>query len=277
MMSFLSGQIVFIVWREAVEAVLIISIMLAFLKKTSVVNGLRNMWIGVAGGIILSVILGIGMLEVQNQLEDRNLVLFQSGILLLSSLLMTQMVMWMSKYGRSLKPDLERNLGAAVNSHQFVIAGIAMLSVAREGIETVVYIYGISLQQQISSLVLICSVLTALALSLLVAWMLSTGIRHFSSKLFFKVTSGVLLISAAGLILHAAGKLVQENILPGIIEPLWNSSKLIPTDGLFANVLTGFIGYTPSPSLSEVLAYFFYWSVVLILMNLNNLNKKAAV
>jgi len=274
-MGFLSGQVVFIVWRETTEAVLIIGIIYAFLKKTSDTKGLQYMWGGILGGVLLSLLLGLGMMEAQDLLEGRALTYFQVGVLAVSSLMMTQMVFWMSKHGRHLKGEIERELGGAVNkSNLWGVAIVSALAIAREGVETVIYLYGISLQGQLNKFSMIFSTFTAVCLATLMAWVVAKGFRYFNSRIFFKITGIALLLSASGLLVSSLGKLIQEGLIPGIIEPVWNTTHWIPMEGTFAKILVSFVGYNPRPSLVEALCYGLYWVVVLGLFNFKKMDLK---
>lgn len=253
-MELISGKVIFIVWREALEAVLIIGIIYAYLKKSQNLKGIRLMWIGIGLGVILSAFLAWAMLATQSQLSGDALVYFQASVLVISAVLMTQMVLWMNRHGRYLKAGIEKDLQAAVaGSHFFGVAVVAALAIVREGSETVIYLYSMSLESaSLMSLLLSSSVGVGLAAS--VAWTVSKGMRFLDTRIFFRVTGLILLISAAGLLSAATGKLVSENLVPGFVEPVWDSS------GLFQNgFMQNLVGYNPRPSLTEVIVYSGYW------------------
>jgi high-affinity iron transporter len=262
MNQWVSGRAIFVVWREALEAILIVGILYSYLCKTDS-RGLRPMWIGVLAGIGLSLTLAGLMLWTQGVLEGQRQVYFETAILFLSCGLMTQMVFWMRKHGRFLKREIESDLNRAATTSGFLgIALVSTLSVGREGTEAVIYVYGLCLEKTVSMQAMALSVILGLLLAVGMSWMLARGLHLLKNQLFFQITSIVLLISAAALGTTAVGKLVAENMIPGLIEPVWNTSAWIDSQSFLAGLLKTLLGYNPRPSLSEVLFYLSYWSVV---------------
>ncbi len=267
MSDFISGRAIFVVWREALEAILIVGILYSYLMKADR-QGLRPMWVGVVAGVALSLGLAGLMILTQGLLEGQRQVYFETSILLLSCGLMTQMVFWMRKHGRFLKREIESDLNRASNtSGYFGIALVSALSVGREGSEAVIYVYGLCLEKTVTPAAMVFSVGLGLCLAVAMAWMLARGLHLLKNQVFFQITSFVLLISAAALGTTAIGKLVGENMLTGLVEPVWNTSAWIDSQGLTAALLKTLLGYNPRPSLSEVLFYVGYWFSVFALWN----------
>src|SRR3990172_999057 len=101
------GNVIFIVWRESVEAMLVVGILYAWLAaRERVREGMRYLWGGVAAGLGLAGNLGLIMLFVHSELADIAREYFEVAIMLNASGLITQMVLWMRKHGRSLKREL---------------------------------------------------------------------------------------------------------------------------------------------------------------------------
>ena len=272
------GNIIFIVWRESLEAVLIIGILHSFLTRKSSTSSsassaakssLKYMWGGVVAGIFLSALLALTTIKIQSELTGRALEYFQTSILFVSAILMTQMVVWMNKHGRLMKKELEINLSHAMTKSGLLgIALVAALAIAREGTETVVYLYSLSLENSASSpLALASAAGLGLVLALSTAWMVSKGIKFLNYGTFFKVTSLVLLFSAAGLIVTGADRLIEIDVLPSIINPVWNSSWLIDGGSRLGGIIATFTGYRSRPSLMVVLIYAAYWLVTYAWIN----------
>jgi len=275
MQELISGRTLFIVWREALEAILIVGILYAYLRKENRA-GLRPMWFGVLVGVVLSGVLAFTMHSADRLFSGVSEVIFQTAVLALSALFMTQMVFWMSRHGRYLKKDLEHQAREA--SRQKVghigVAGLAALSVAREGAEAVIYVYGLAIEQKISTFSLILSSSLGLFFALVMAWLLAIGLNLLKRQIFFKLTSLVLLFSAAALWASAFGNLVNENLLPGIVEPLWDASRWLHAQTWLISTMKTIVGYNPRPSLVEVAAYAGYWLVVAFFMFANPSGKK---
>ena len=122
---------VVIVWRESLEAALVIGIIAAFLNRSEDTRrGMRWAYLGIAIGIALSVALGAGMLFAENVFVGSALEWFQTCMLLLSAILMTQMVFWMQKHSRHLKKHLENEMTDSIQSSGlYSVMGIAAFAV----------------------------------------------------------------------------------------------------------------------------------------------------
>jgi high-affinity iron transporter len=114
MAGYAVGQAFVIVWRESLEAIFIISILHACLKRSEP-RALPAIWAGAAIGICFSLALALAMVSAQDALSGTTLVFFEAATLLASSILMTQMVFWMRKHARALRAKIESSLGGAAS------------------------------------------------------------------------------------------------------------------------------------------------------------------
>ncbi len=264
MNQFIQWQAVFVVWREALEAILIIAILNSFLLKTNS-KALPAMWKGVGAGILLSFLIALSILSAAKWFSGEAQIYFQVCILFLSCGLMTQMVFWMRKHAKSLKREVEQNLQQALAKPRFLgIASVAALAVGREGSEAVIYIYGLALEKSASFAAMVLSVSLGFVLASFMFYFLSKGLRHLKTQLFFNLTSVLLLLSAAGLGASAIGKLVAENLISGLIEPVWDITKWFDSEGFIVGIFKAICGYNPRPTLSEVLFYLGFWALVFL-------------
>ncbi|AHV91422.1 iron permease FTR1 family protein [Bordetella holmesii ATCC 51541] len=137
-------QVAFIVWRESVEALLVVGILYSWLRATP--EGRRGMpylWGGVAAGLGLALLLALVLLGVSEWLTDSGQEWFQAGMSLVACVLVVQMVIWMKRHGRTLKRELEGGARQSVaNDNWWGLLILVMIAVAREGSETVVFLYG---------------------------------------------------------------------------------------------------------------------------------------
>ena len=97
-------QVLFIVWRESVEAMLVVGILYTWLRATPEgKRGLKYLWGGVGAGLALAVALALVLLGVSSWLSDEGQEWFQAIMSLAACALVVQMVVWMKKHGRTLK------------------------------------------------------------------------------------------------------------------------------------------------------------------------------
>jgi len=259
------GSVLIIVWRESLEAVLVIGILYAYLKRAGGQGALGYLAGGVLAGIALSIALAYASLRIQSELQGQALAYFQAGILFVAAVLITQMVLWMDKHGRHMRRHLEQSLDQAIASKSLLGAAIvAALAVAREGAEMVMFLYGLGLAhgQHVLANLLIGSAL-GLVLALMTAWAVARGIRGLNYRTFFRATGVLLLLLAAGLLVTGVNRLIQMGAVSPIVQPVWNSSWLLSDSSTVGRVVASFTGYSARPSLSAVAAYLGYWIVVL--------------
>lgn len=256
---------IFIIWRECFEAVLIVGILYSYLKRQPEFDrSLRFLAAGVAGGIILSILLAFGIQRAETELQGQALDLFQIGMLVLASLLMTQMCIWMKRHSRTLKSELEAGLSTALGTHHLVgIATLAMLAIAREGAEIVVFLFGMGIETSTS---LFAAAAIGAGLTFLTAFAFYRGLKVFNPRIFFGVTTVFLLLTASNLLLGAVRKLVQADILPAIRDQAWDTSFLLDERSGIGQVVAAITSYQSTPSLTLVLAAAAYWAVTLLLL-----------
>src|SRR5436190_21412060 len=142
------GNALFIVWRESAEAMLVVGILYAWLKRRPDASiGMRYLWGGVAAGVGLALALAIVMLGVASLLSDEALEYFQLAMMLVAAGLIVQMVFWMRRHGRTFKRDLERSMQSnVVTANWWGLLIVVALAVGRESAETVVFLYGLGAQ-----------------------------------------------------------------------------------------------------------------------------------
>ncbi len=259
------GSVLFIVWRESIEAVLVIGILYAYLLRLGATRrGFAYLWVGVTAGIGVSVLLALATLGIQSELRGQQLQYFQTSMLFIAAVLMTQMVLWMNKHGRTLKRTLEADMNRAISSGRLIgVALIALLAVAREGSETVLYVYSLGLERAGGMSSMLAMAALGFLLALATAWGVSKGARFLSYKIFFRITTVILLFSAAGLLVSGMSNLIGMGLLPSIVQPVWNTSAVLNSGSRIGGVVSALTGYRSQPSLMLVIAYLLYWSVTI--------------
>ncbi len=262
------GQIIFIMWRESVEALLVVGILYAWLANTpEAAHGRRWLWGGVALGLGLAALLAFGIYSAQELLlnwQDQ----FQTAMVLVAALLIVQMVLWMRAHGRTLKRDLEQGLSAKVAERNWWgVALLAALAIAREGSEAVVFLYGtLAAAPQHELPMMGAAAGFGLLLALANFGLLQMGSRFLQWSQFFRITEIMLLFLAAALVVTGVEKLQALEWLPPLIDGVWDSSWLISDMSTGGGVLAALTGYRAQPSLMTVLCFVAYWALMVWLM-----------
>ncbi len=258
-----------IVWREALEAILIVSLIWAFLsRRPGSGTALRFAGRGIWAGLGLSLALGAALLGLQEVMPEGLLEHFQTALLILCALLMTQMVFWMSRHARTLKVNLERELNAAAERDQrWPVFFIALSAVVREGMEAVIFLFGLAAESTsrlgaAATLGAIAgSIVAGVALALATNRALVWGFRRLSLPFVFKLTAVWLLTSAAALLVSAVERLEQLEAWPLSLAPLWDASPLIPERTWFGSFFRIFGGYRARPTATELSVWLAFWGM----------------
>ena len=269
-MSAQLGNIIFIVWRESIEALLVIGILNAWLSQQGGAGrrGRLFLWAGVTAGVVTAVALGAGLLSLGGELDQDTTELYQTGLIALAAALIVQMVFWMRRHGRTLKRDLEDSLqGAADQNNWWGVFALAAIAVAREGSETVVFLAGtISAARDGALGASVAAALAGLAIAVATYGLLQLGGRFLSWRTFFRITETMLLLLAGALLVTATDKLMGLDILPALSGRLWDTSHILPDTGAIGGLIAALSGYRARPDLAQVMVLAVYWLAMVWLL-----------
>ena len=244
-----------IVFREAVEAGLVVGIVLA---STRGVPG-RGRW--VAGGVVVGVLAACVVAAFAGELgalfAGSGQELFNATILLVAVGMLTWHNAWMASHGRQLAAEV-RAVGVAVAGGQRPLAALAIVvgvAVLREGAEVVLFLYGIAIAGGTSAGVMLLGGALGVALGAAVAALLYLGLLAVPAHRLFTVTTGLITLLAAGLAAQAMFFLQQGEYVRGMQTPLWDTSWLLGDDSIGGRLLHTLIGYTATPDGAQLLTY----------------------
>jgi high-affinity iron transporter len=259
--------------REGIEAALIISILLSALRRSAART--RPLWIGVVAAGITSILLAVGLSWLGRALTGRTEAIFEGLTLLLAAAVLTWMIFWMQSHSHSLRTHLvgqvERSLTNGTSAVGYGDAGtvqpagwalfaVAFVAVVREGLELALFLAAAVFATSVGPTVV--GALLGLALAAALGALLFAGTVRLSLPCFFLVTSLLLIIFAAGMTARGVHELVEAALLPGIIQPVWNSASIVSEQSLPGQLLAALFGYSSDPSLTEMLAYLGYFIVI---------------
>lgn len=268
MAQFLNSYLV--VWRESFEAVLVIFLLYTGLSRQGIWAQSRNFILsGLAAGLILSVGFGYAMIKFDSIFDSDNAQMLQGLFPLLAAGLMLHMVVWMAKHSKEVSGEIKK----AVTSHNtktltWGLLALVAYTITREGFETVVYLYGLSMSQgantSYSLIGLACGLGVASSVGLMYG--ISKTTKFVGIKNFFRITNLFLLGAAASMLVTGVNKMIELEYIPSGLNPLWNSSVLLGSDSFIGKLATQLMGYTPMPSLTLVLAYGAFWAAAVWLL-----------
>src|SRR3989338_7315302 len=129
-----------ITFRETLEVALIVGIILSYLVRTKQTKFNNIVYIGIAFGIVASIIGAFLFNYLAGGFTGRAEKIFEGIIMLFGAFLLTAMIFWMMKQ-KHIARELEQKVAAKISetykSGLFLLVFVAVL---REGIETVIFL-----------------------------------------------------------------------------------------------------------------------------------------
>lgn len=251
-----------IVFREVLEAAIIIGIVAA---ATRDVPG-RSLWLiaGLLAGLAGSGIVAASTDVIASFASGVGQELFNAIVLGIAVLMLAWHNIWMSSHGAELASHA-RSVGANIRegrSECSILLVVVGLAVLREGSETVLFLYGISSSDGGSANSMLFGGLIGVLAGVAVGYALYAGLLRIPMRWFFAATGALVLLLAAGMASTAARFLIQADLLPSLMSPLWDTSASLPENGLPGMLLHSLIGYDARPAGMQVI---FYISVLIII------------
>lgn len=258
-----------ITFREALEAALIIGIIAAYLAKIGKHELNRYLYLGTIAAVIASLIGGLTFIALYGGLTGEIKEIFEGVASLTAVAVLTYMIFWMAKNSQKIKGELQEKVDISVSRGQaWGIATLAFIAVFREGVETVLFLGTLAMQSVADTLI---GLVLGLAVVIVLAVLMFRGMYRLDVRKFFKYTSVILIVFAAGLTAYGVHELNEAGIIPPIIEHVYDINPAVNPDGSYpllhekgvvGSILKSLIGYNGNPSLTEVIAYAAYWLVV---------------
>lgn len=244
-----------IVFREVVEAGLIVGIVLAATKS---VGGSR-LWtaFGIIGGVLGSCLVAIFAGAIANAFSGTGQELFNAAILSVAVVMLTWHNIWMASHGRDLANELKAAGEAVARGRKslFALALVVGIAVLREGAEIVLFLYGIAITDGGSGVALFLGGFAGLALGGGLSALTYLGLLRIPARHLFKVTSVMIAFLAAGLAAQATFFLEQAGFVEILGDTVWDTSQILSEQSLPGRVLHTLIGYSDQPSVLQLLVY----------------------
>ena len=248
--------------REGLEAALIVGVTLSVLSKSGQEQYRKWVWLGAGSAVLLSVIVAGALQAFGATLEGSAEEIFEGITMLLAAGVLTWMIFWMYRQSHQYQETLTHGVQqAASQSKRWGLFGIAFFAVLREGIETALFLTATALTPNGEQAFV--GGLAGLIVAGLLGWALFASDIRLNIQHFFQITSLLLILFAAGLFAHGIHEFVEVGWIPAMIDPVWNINTIIDENSVGGSFLKAIFGYNGNPSLTESLAYFGYFVLVL--------------
>jgi high-affinity iron transporter len=249
--------------REGLEAALIVGILIAYVVRTDRRFLLKPLWTGVTAALVLSLGLGAILSFTSAELSDRGEELFAGVTSFAAVGLVTWMVFWMKRTARTLRNELHGKVDKALTGGPISLALVAFFAVAREGLETALFVYtNFKTVGAISTATL--GLVLGLALAVALGYLIYNRSVKINLSKFFTVTGVALIIVAAGVLSYGVHEFQELGWLPGADDFIWDVTPWIAKESILASLLSGTVGFDTTTSWVQILAWGAYLIAVLV-------------
>ncbi|MEW9672373.1 FTR1 family protein [Ammoniphilus sp. 3BR4] len=274
----MDGQAFLITFREVLEALLIVGIITTYLTKMGQEKSHKWVWLGVFGAVVSSLIVAFIFQVIMTSFAAMGSQHYlRISIMLISSILLTQMVVWMADNSNDINTKTKQKLDQLITAGSiFGMVIHAYLVVLREGIETVFFFAAIS-GGDISKAIQSWGALLGVVCAVIAAYIIFKSTIRFPLKTFFKITGIMIVFIAAGLFVQAIGALQDYGFIGTLKEDVYNIAHILPEhpideeqlrregiepliSGQIGLFLMAMFGYSHHPSFEETIGYWGYFA-----------------
>jgi high-affinity iron transporter len=257
-----------IIFREIIEAGLIISIVLAATR--GVPKRGRFIAGGVALGILAACIIALFTDTIANAVSGMGQEIFNAAVLVIAVIMLTWHNVWMASHGKKIAMELHAFGHEVMHGTRSLVALATVVGIAvlREGAEVVLFMYGIIASGNESAAAMISGSLLGLLSGALLSALMYFGLIKIHTRHLFGVTSWLIALLAAGMATQAIFFLQQAGKITALTNTIWDSSRILSNASIMGKTLHTLIGYTDRPNEMQLIVYIATLVTIFTLMRL---------
>jgi len=200
-----------IVFRESLEACLIVGIIFTLLEKNNLTHEIKQLWVGVIMALAASVLVALILNNIKESLGNASYTaLFEGIFMFITAGLLWYVIFWLSKHV-SDRNELENETKQAMTTSGWGVFLVVFFAILREGFETVIFLMGsFSILGSFSYIGFISGMLIAI----LIGYLIVIQGRKINLKKFFQATTLLLAIFASGMIAYGTHE-IEEFLVKG--------------------------------------------------------------
>ncbi len=251
--------------REGFEAALIISIIIAFLKKSRREVFIKHVWYGVYAALILSVVIGVSTWFFYGTLAETIKPLFEGIAAWLAVAVLSSVVIWMARKGPTLKTEIEQKVQQVTTRGTILgLTSLSFVMVFREGVETVLFLTPFIVRNPFNSSM--GSFLGAV-IAIAIAYVFFFVGMKLNLRKFFFFTSILIILIASGLAGYGTHELIEYAEHTGV-ELGWlaqtayqlpiTADNLLHDKNIIGSILAVLFGYTTKAETGRILLQTLY-------------------
>ena len=281
-----------IAFRECLEAALIVGIIYTFLSKANLTAQIKRMWLAVVAAVVASIGVAYSLETINASIENESIAkLAESVFMYITAAVLLYVVFWLSKSMASKDAIEKLTASATESSSKWSIFFLVFFAILREGFETVMFLFGSSLQAGFSYV----GFFSGIGLATLIGYLIVVQGKKINLKPFFSITSLFLVLFAAGMVAYGTHEMEefvvkgnhlevfgleskteitrpwnilvpQAELAEGATELFYNFNEqkgkyihILHDKGTVGSFLKGFFGYNSNPNWIEL----FVWMLTL--------------
>jgi high-affinity iron transporter len=257
--------------REGLEAGLVVSILLAAVRKTAPAAGedgsrvsTAPIWLGVLGAVMLAgsfaAVLTFSVADLSSRAQEA-----VGGLLSLFAVgLVTWMIFWMRRTAAGLTAHLRGEVRRAALVGAGALTLTAFLAVGREGLETTLFLWTAARASGQTAAPLVGAAI-GIAAAVALCWLLYHRAVRMNVGVFFNRTAIALIVIAAGVLAYGLGDLQDAGLLPGRAWVAFDLTPHIDPGSWWASIVTGITELSPKMTVLQVTAWLVYLAIVISL------------
>ncbi|HUQ62960.1 MAG TPA: iron uptake transporter permease EfeU [Acidimicrobiales bacterium] len=252
--------------REGLEAALVVSILVAYLVRTDRRHALPAIWIGAGAAILLSFVAGAILTFTSRSLSFKSQEIFGGVMSILAVIFVTWMIFWMRRTAFALKGELHSKLDTALAMGIGTLALTAFIAVAREGLETALFIWT-AVQSTGSAGTPVVGALLGLLTASVLGYLLYRRSVKLNLSRFFRYTGAALVVVAAGVLAYGFHDLQEAGLLTGggLDKVVFDGSGVLPPSSWYGTLFKGLFSISVAPTRLELAVWFAYLVPTMVL------------
>ena len=270
-----------IIFRECLEAGLIVGIIYTFIHVNKIKDQKRNVWLGVLGGLVASVLIGCLFFFLGGTIPQEYETLFEGISMYITALFLFYVIFWLSKKV-SDKSLIQKSVQKSISKNEsWGLFLLILFAILREGFEIIILLFKEIKNGDLNYL----GVSSGIVLAVVIIYLIFALGKKIPIRQFFASTTLLLVFIAAGLVAYGtheveeylvdSGQIKEENIsrVWDILEPqkidpssslyIFNEEKgkyyhVFHDKGKIGDFLKGFFGYNSNPNYVEFFLWLFF-------------------
>ncbi len=263
-------------FREAFEALLILVLIVAYLKRIERSRLVTPTILGGVTATLASVVLGllIYMLYV-GIIRVINITLVEAISSFIAVVVLTSIIYWMAKKGPRIREEIEYTISERTRDNRSAVIGMFLLGfivIFREGFETILFTSPLMLREFSST---IMGIVVGVLLSIAFTYAIFKYGLKIRLKMFFAFTSILLVFIASGILGYGVHELIEYLEDNNVDLGIWgtyvfklniNEENLLHDKNIVGSMLAILVGYATKMELLRVILQFSYLVLALTLI-----------